>query len=167
MVAMFVHDFVIVDRPATDVVAEVGVIADATLGALVLAAWTSDRDMWEQLGCHVPTRHELAGPVVHLGPVIARADATLVPLSWVSEPALAHCPDLQGDLEIAEGPERTAQIHLLASYTLKDVEDAWNEATAPSHRAQSVAVRRFLAMLGELLQSGCSLGITTPSARRR
>jgi hypothetical protein len=165
---MFVHDFVMVDRPAREVVAELASIADATLGALVIAAWTADREHWLELGWQMPARHDLAGPVVHLGAPVERDDATLLPLSWVSEPALGHCPDLQGDVEVADnGNGHGAYIHLLATYVVKDVDDTWTDLTAPVHRMQSHALRRFLTMLGELLESGCSLGLTTPSAPRR
>jgi hypothetical protein len=163
---MFVHDFVMVERPVSEVVAELVVIADATLGALVIAAWTADRERWWELGCPVPSRHELAGPIVHLGPAMTREDATLLPISWMSEPALGHCPDLSGDLEITGDSELT-HLHLLGTYVVKDTDDTWTPATAPMHRAQSHAVRRFLTMLGELLESGCSLGLTTPSAPHR
>jgi hypothetical protein len=167
---MFVHDFVMVERPVRVVVAELEGISDATLGALVVAAWTADRDRWLALGWTVPARHELAGPTVHLGQLVEREDATLLPLSWVSEPALGHCPDLQGDVEVTrngDGDGAGAYIHLLATYVVKDIDDTWTDRTAPIHRMQLHAVRRFLTMLGELLESGCSLGLTTPSAPRR
>ena len=97
---------------------------------------------------------------------MVREDATLLPLSWVSESALKHCPDLQGDVEVT-GDDEAAYIHLLATYVVKDLDDTWTDRTAPMHRMQFQAVRRFLTMLGELLESGCSLGLTSPSVHRR
>jgi hypothetical protein len=165
--AMFVHDFVIVDRPAPDVVAGLTSIAESTLAALVVAAWTEDRETWAQLGRVVPPRHDLVGPLVHLGLPVHERGASILTLSWVGESALTSCPDLQGNLEVATKPDDTTHLHLLGDYVLKDVDDAWTAATGPLHRATSVAMRRFLTMLGEVLESGCSLEIRTPSAHHR
>lgn len=148
---MFIHDFVHVDQPLSFVLDEFGRRVDPWLGALVAAAWLTDREMWAETGVR---REDLTPPTtVHvvLGQPRFRNDGVIVPISWPGGAARLF-PQVEGDLEIAAcGPRRT-DLHMMGRYELPVGVDRWTVEGSLVHRITINAVRRFLELLAARLE---------------
>src|SRR5690242_7620051 len=97
---MFVHDFVVIERPAGEVVQELARIGGNSLGVLVQAAWAADRDGWAELGWYVPTLRSLTEPMVQFGPLEECGDAIVIPVEWQPDASVPHYPSVDVRLEV-------------------------------------------------------------------
>jgi hypothetical protein len=165
---MFVHDFVVVEREADEVVQELARLDGDTLAALVQVAWAADRDGWAELGWHVPTLGSMTPPDVRFGPFEERGDAIVFPIEWQRDEGAQHYPDIDIRLEVYPFPMCETHLHLIGSYIVKDAPDAWTCERSLHHRAATLAIRRFLTLLVEMLETGYSMvTLTPPSAPLR
>jgi hypothetical protein len=165
---MFVHDFVVVERPANEVVEELARISGDTLGVLVQVAWAADRDGWAELGWHVPKLGWLTAPEVRFGEPEDHGNAIVIPIEWQSDQIEPQYPSIDIRLEVYPFPMCETHLHLIGSYIVKDAPDAWTCETSVHHRAATLAIRRFLTLLVEMLETGySSVALTPPSARLR
>lgn len=159
---MFVHDFVMVDRPAEEVVAQFAQVPDTTLVVLARSAWGSERETWAEMGIVVPDLSSIGPPTVRLGTPHVRDEAAVVPMTWTGDDTHPCFPDLEADLEIVtERPDWTS-VHLVGEYELRPLKP--DVHALRRHRATLMGLRRFLQSLGEMMEGGCtSVGITAPS----
>jgi hypothetical protein len=165
---MFVHDFVVVHRPASELVRELTKIGPESAGVVVQAAWAEDRDGWAELGWHVPTLRSLTPPNVRLGAPVPRSDATVIPVEWCPDPTAPHYPTVDVHLEVFPFLADVSHLHLIGTYTMHDISDAWTAETSIPHRAATLAIRRLLSLLAEMVETGySSVALMPPSAPRR
>jgi hypothetical protein len=164
---MIVHDFVSIDRGAAEVAEQFTHLSEPTLGVLVRSAWNDHRDTWSGFGLVVPPVTADGPPNVTLGPARARGDAVVMPHTWQADDACPCFPHLDADLELASfGP--LSQVHLVGHYRLLGHLDQWTLETAPLHRATIVAIRSYLQLVAELLETGCSsIRVTASSVHLR
>ena len=87
--------------------------------------------------------------------------------AWQADDAVPCFPHLDADIEVASFGSMT-QVHLVGHYGLPGQLDQWTLETSAMHRATVVAIRSYLLMLGEVLETGCSsVGITASSVHHR
>ena len=162
---VFVHDFVMVDRSADEVVAQFAQVLDTTLAVLTRAAWNSDRETWAELGLVVPDLSSEGPPVVRLGAPWVRDEAAVVSMTWTGDDAHPCFPDLEADLEIVTERPGSTSVHLVGEYELRPVKPEVH--TLRRHRATLMGLRRFLQSLGEMMEGSCTSVDVTASPRRR
>ena len=147
---MFVHDFVRLNLPYTEVVARFGASVDPWLGMLVASAWRTEMPTWIASGVE---ELDLTPPSiipVWLGTPRRREDATIVPIAW---PPVGgrFVSGIDADLEIVScGPDYT-DIQMLGQYEFADGVERWTTDASLAHRIAVSAVRSFLGLLADWL----------------
>ncbi len=145
MFAVFVHDFVVVERPFGELLAELPFLLESELAELVGRLW--------QYG---PPEREgdpmgMGPPTVLIGTARERLDSVVYPVAWNDARSLA-VPGLEADLELSAIDRVSCDLHILGRCAAG--EDLLPAASARRARRETVhAVRRLLEHLKEQLET--------------
>ncbi len=106
MFAVFVHDFVVVERPFGELLAELPFLLESELAELVGRLW--------QYG---PPEREgdpmgMGPPTVLIGTARERLDSVVYPVAWNDARSLA-VPGLEADLELSAIDRVSCDLHIL------------------------------------------------------
>ena len=96
---MFVHDFVVVQRPFTLLLATLPALLESELAALVKGVWPTG-----------PSDDDRA-PTVVIGSARDRVDAVVYPIAW-SDARTATELGVEADLELSPIDEHSCDLHL-------------------------------------------------------
>ncbi len=145
MFAVFVHDFVVVERPFGELLAELPFLLESELAELVGRLW--------QYG---PPEREgdpmgMGPPTVLIGTARERLDSVVYPIAWNDARSLA-VPGLEADLELSAIVRVSCDLHSLGRCAAG--EDLRPAGSGRRARRETVhAVRRLLEHLKEQLET--------------
>lgn len=163
---MIVHDFVTIGRPLDEVTEAFAHLTEPALSTLAQSAWEMNRDLWHTVSLPVPPSTSDGPPTVKLGAMRERDDATVMPHTWRSDEAHPCYPLLDADLELAQLGTECTQLHLIGHYRLPGFVDQTTLESNPVHRATIVAIRTYLHLLADLLDTGKMPEVTASSVHR-
>ncbi len=141
---MFVHDFVVVERPYRVAAGDITPILQLDLARFVANAWRSCSDV-------APGREVVPPPTVLIGPNRQRIDAIVYPVAWPRQES-CHLPGVEFDIELSELDDRRCDRHALGSYDVTPFGLLTPAQTRRIHRATVVALRSVLEMIRGALE---------------
>jgi hypothetical protein len=154
---MLVHDFAYIDVPAEAVRARLVARPSGWLESMATRAITHGEALRVRLGPH-GTHGALAKRIdVEVGRPVARAGATLIPLTWRATGAPALFPVFSGDVEVAPIGDGQTVVSIWGQYdpplgALGDALDRFG-----LHRIAEASVRAFLQELAQSFAVGAAV----------
>ena len=139
---MFVHEFVVVQRPFGELVSELPFLLESELAGLVHQLWTGGRFL---LG------DDEGPPTVLIGSARERIDSIVYPVAWSDMRSVA-VPGLEADLELSSIDRMSCDLHILGRCSTG--EEVLSASMARRSRREAVhAVRTLLEQLKVRLET--------------
>jgi hypothetical protein len=159
--AMFVQDFMIVDRPAGEVVDELH--DGAVLGRAAEEAGEELSHLRVKVGPKSWPPLLAKTVEVTLGPVRRHDDATLLAFSWQASGHPSLFPALDADLEVSPLGESQSELSLRGRYEPPGGAPGRVADRLVLHRLADATVRAFLSRLALRLEAGRTEAVGDPA----
>ncbi len=157
---MFVQDFMIVDRPASEVIAQLR--DGAVLGRAAEEAGEELGDFRIKVGPKSWPPLLAKTVEVTLGPVRRHDDVTLLAFSWRAAGYPSLFPALDADLEVSPIGESQSEVSLQGRYEPPGGTPGKVADRLVLHRLADATIRAFLSRLALGLEAGRSQTVDDP-----